>query len=595
MRECIPADYPRPQFYRPSWMLLDGAWEFELDLSNSGEERGLAKAEHLQSTICVPFCPESRLSGVGFTDFIPACWYRRTFSLPDDWKGKRVLLHFGAVYYRCCVWVNGKEAGTHEGGHASFTLDITDDLREGENSLVLQAVSDVRSSLQPSGKQSPRYGSFGCFYTRTTGIWQSVWLECVADKYITGYRYETDLSNGCLMCRFGIRNDGSRLKLVLRAQYQGQPAGETELDVSGSSAVCALPLRELHLWEAGKGRLYTLQLELWDGSTCLDMVHSYFGMREITLHGGQFLLNGKPLFLRLVLDQGFNPDGILTPPDDDFRRGDILRSMELGFNGARFHQKVFDARTLYWADRCGYLLWGEYPNWGLSLEQEGSLTHFLAEWLEVLARDSSSPSIVAWCPLNETGLRSSLPVERIIYRTTRAVDPTRPVLDTSGWTHCGETDIFDYHDYEQNPEVFAQHVAVYASSRAGDPFPHVKGTYPYLSGNAPELISQGQPVALSEFGGIGWTGVSEQAWGYGTHPETPEAFLERLGGLCRVVNTCAGLCSSCYTQLTDVEQEQNGLYTYDRHLKFPAEKLRAAILEGVPEEQRPGKPEIFEL
>ena len=595
MRQSIPGDYPRPQFYRPDWLSLDGEWQFQLDLSNSGLERGLPGREPLEGVIRVPFCPESRLSGVGYTDFIPACWYRRRFALPEEWAGKRVLLHFGAVYYRCRVWINGAEAGSHEGGHASFTLDITALARPGENTIVVQAESDVRDPMQPSGKQSPRYGGFGCFYTRTTGIWQSVWLEAVSDAFVESYRYAADIANCRLLCRFGIRGAGADLTLRLRAEYQGKPAGEMRLRVSGDAARCALPLNALHLWEAGKGRLYALYIELWDGEMPVDCVQSYFGMREVAAKDGKFLLNGAPLFMRLVLDQGFNPEGVLTPPDDDFRRDDILRAMALGFNGARLHQKVFDARTLYWADRCGYLLWGEYPNWGLDLEREAALTRFTPEWLEVLARDSSAPSIVAWCPINESETRSSMAVERAIYRLTRAVDPTRPVLDASGWTHSGETDIWDYHDYEQDPAVFAEHARAYASAAPGEPFPHVPGTYPYVNRKAPRLISHGQPVLVSEFGGIGWTGASDDAWGYGVNPRTPEEFIDRMGGLFRVLNTTPGFCGLCYTQLTDVEQEQNGLYTYDRQPKFPIATLRDRVLEGVPEDRRPGPAEIFEI
>ena len=590
----LPSDYPRPQFFRPSWMSLDGEWQFELDLSNSGEARGLPEKAPLDGTIRVPFCPESRLSGVEYTDFIPACWYRRSFALPEEWAGKRVLLRFGAVYYRCRVWVNGQAAGVHEGGHASFALDVTRLLAPGENAIVVQAVSDVRSPLQPSGKQSPRYGSFGCFYTRTTGIWQSVWLEAVAPTHVEKYRYVPDIANGQMLFEFSISDPVPGMQLSLMACYQGEPMGAMTFEASGDAVRGALPLRAVRLWEAGKGRLYTLDVELWADGKRLDAASSYFGMREVGLRDGRFLLNGKPLFQRLVLDQGFNPGGVLTPPDDDFRRDDILRSMALGFNGARLHQKVFDARTLYWADRCGYLLWGEYPNWGLETEREDALTHFIPEWLEVMERDISAPSVIGWCPMNETSTRSSLAVLRTIYHLTKAVDPTRPVIDTSGWTHCGETDIFDYHDYEQDPATFAAHVAVYADAKAGAPFGQVPGTYPYPHGRGPELISRGQPVAVSEFGGIGWTGEAS-GWGYGSNPATAEAFLERLGGLCRAVNTAPGLCMGCYTQLTDVEQEQNGLYTYDRRPKFPVEQLRERILEGVPEAERPAPAEIFEL
>ena len=595
MRGGIPNDYPRPQFFRKDWMSLDGEWQFELDLSNSGEERGMQEKTPLACAIRVPFCPESPLSGVGCRDFIPACWYRKDFALPPEWSGRRVLLHFGAVYYRCRVWINGSPAGEHMGGHASFALDITELLSAGENSLVVQAVSDVRDGLQPSGKQSQKYASYGCYYTRTTGIWQSVWLEAVAQSYVSSYRYEPDIANRRLNCRFEIVNPREDLTLTLRASYQGAPEGEVELRTCGPVAQCALPLEELHLWEAGKGRLYRLTLALCASGEVVDRVESYFGMREVCVRNGRFLLNGAPVFQRLVLDQGFNSQGVLTPPDDELRRMDILRAMRLGFNGARLHQKVFDARTLYWADRCGYMLWGEYPSWGLDTRRDEALVPFTQEWLEVMKRDISAPSIVGWCPLNETDAVSSMGLTKAIYRLTKAMDPARPVIDTSGWTHCGETDIFDYHDYTQDPAEFAAHVREYAAGVPGRPFAWIPGMYPYADAPGPEIICHGEGLAVSEFGGIGWTGADGDAWGYGAHPASEAEYLERLAALCRALNTAEGLCMSCYTQLTDVEQEQNGLYTYDRKIKFPEEALREGILAGVPEEDRPGAPEIFEL
>ena len=320
-------------------------------------------------------------------------------------------------------------------------------------------------------------------------------------------------------------------------------------------------------------------ITLMQDGVSVDTVRSYFGMRSITISQGNILLNGKPLYQRLVLDQGFYPTGVITAPDDAQLRGDIERSLALGFNGARMHQKVFEARYLYWADRMGYLLWGEYPNWGLNVENGEGLLSFADEWREILTRDLSSPSVIGWCPFNETSLRTDLYLLQTVYRMTKTLDPTRLVIDTSGWVHCDETDVFDYHDYEQDPAVFRAHVEQYAASQSGKPFVHVPGLFPYMHQTPREIIGNGQPIFISEFGGIGWNAQEDNAnaWGYGANPHTEEAWLTRLGGLLDAVLRTPGICGFCYTQLTDVEQEINGVYTYDRRAKFDVNQIRALV------------------
>ena len=414
-------EYPRPQLVRDAWLNLNGPWEFEIDNGRSGRERGLPTASALDGTIQVPFCPESSLSGVGYTDFMPAVWYRRAVTLPDAWAGQRVLLHFGAVDYDTEVWVNGQSVGTHRGGYVSFTLEITDQLHEGENVITVYAEDDNRSPLQPSGKQSMQYASNRCVYTRTTGIWQTVWLEAVPARYLARPRITPDLENGRIFLEAPIVGDPSGVTLTAQASLHGRSVGSCMVRACGNLFQAMLELDEVQPWEPKSPTLYDLTLTMADARGTVDTVTSYFGLRSVTLAAPAVLLNGKPVFQRLILDQGFYPDGICTAPSDDELRRDIERSMAMGFNGARLHQKVFEERFLYWADKLGYLVWGEMANWGLDLATPYAQERFQTEWLESLQRDYNHPAIVGWCPFNETQLNQHGEVLRQIYRLNKSL------------------------------------------------------------------------------------------------------------------------------------------------------------------------------
>ena len=557
-------EYPRPQFVRPSWMNLNGEWQFEIDHGVSGRARGLVEKEKLDGTIIVPFCPESALSGVGNKDFMAAVWYRRTFTMPSEAEGQRMLIHFGAVDYRCEVWVNGSSVGVHEGGYASFTFEITSAVRDGENTIVVCAEDNMRGGRQPFGKQSDRYHSHGCSYTRTTGIWQTVWLEWVPAAYISSVRMIPDAANGTLYLDAAI--DGCARGMVLRADaaFEGEPQAGVECIVDGNYSKITIKVKDVHLWTAGEGNLYDLKLTLKKDAAEIDTVDSYFALRTVSFDGKKCLINGRPVFQRLVLDQGFYPDGIYTAPSDDALRADIQRSMDMGFNGARLHEKVFEQRFLYWADRMGYLCWGEMANWGIDASRPHTMGIFMREWLEVVNRDFNAPCIVGWCPFNEVwgesndGLREM--TMQMTYRATKAVDITRPVIDTSGGLHA-ETDIFDTHDYLQDAALFEERYA-----------PGAK-LYDQFEGR--HLAYDGvKPMFVSEYGGIGWA-VDGSGWSYGTAPKTYDEFVERYTRLTGALLKNPEHMGFCYTQLTDVEQEQNGLYTYDRHPKFPPEVIAA--------------------
>lgn len=560
-------EYPRPQMVRDRWLNLNGRWEFEIDSGRSGRARKLHEARQLNGSIVVPYCPESKLSGIEYKDFMAAVWYRKEFGIPSDWTSGRILLHFGAVDYAAEVWINSVSAGTHFGGYTPFTLDITSLVRPGTNVVTVVAEDDARSGLQPSGKQSSSFHSQGCLYTRTTGIWQTVWLEWVPETYISNLRYIPDPDNSSVHVEVRISGDLSHYRIEAVALFDGKEVGRTASNCRTKLANLSLKLKETHLWEPGSPALYDLELRLWKKGKCVDTVSSYFGLRTVSWDNTRIYINHKPVFQRLVLDQGFYPDGIYTAPTDADLRKDIEISMAMGFNGARLHEKVFEPRFLYWADKLGYLVWGEHANWGLNITSPTGLEQFLPEWLEVVERDFNHPAVIGWCPFNETwdssnGARQDDEVLRIVYQTTKMLDPTRPVIDTSGNFHV-ETDIFDVHDYEQDVIEFAKH---YEPMKSGG---DVYVTFPNRQSY------DGQPYFVSEYGGIWWSPGDESGWGYGSRPASEEEFVSRYKGLTDALLQNPRICAFCYTQLYDVEQEVNGLYTYDRKPKFDPEVIKA--------------------
>ena len=568
------SEHPKPQFQRDNWVNLNGPWAFEIDQGRSGEARKLyAPDAKLQQEIIVPFCPESELSGIGYKDFMYGVWYQKKITLTDKQCAGNIFLHFGAVDYEAVVYVNGKKAGGHKGGYVSFKVDITSFINVGENVITVNAIDDTRNPMYPSGKQSADFYSNGCVYTRTTGIWQTVWLEFTPKAYIRNLRYETNAEEGLLLITATVEGTAA---FRAEANYEGKPMGAVEMANATGEVKLALKVDEIHLWEVGCGRLYDLELTFGD-----DIVHSYFGLRSLELSGTKFLLNGKSVFQRLILDQGFYPDGIYTAPNDAALQKDIDMCMELGFNGARLHEKVFEERFLYHCDRKGYMVWGEYPNWGLNHADPAAIYSIMSEWLEELERDRNHPAIVGWCPFNETwdynGNAQYKGLVGGIYRITKAVDPSRPCIDTSGNFH-EETDIFDFHDYDQDPETFKAHYDLLMTE--GVLFDRLSEDQ--LNRNANRQFYYGGPVFCSEYGGIRWApeyreGTGTGSWGYGEDVKGMEDFKRRFKGLTDALLDNDRIMGLCYTQLTDVEQEQNGLYTYDRRPKFDAAWIRGVM------------------
>lgn len=577
-RTSIPRpEHPNPQWERTRFYNLNGEWEFEIDNAESGEARKLYEAQHLNGRITVPFCPESTLSGVGSTDFMRAVWYRRTLTFSkEELNGNRVFLHFGAADYATRIWIDGKRVGaTHYGGYTPFSYDITEALREGENRLTVLCTDDTRSPKQPTGKQSEAYGSYGCFYTRTTGIWQTVFYEIVPQNYLKCARFYPDAANGALTLTAELCGRGD---FSVEVFYEGRCMGRAEKKNVAVTAALEIKLAERHLWELGCGRLYDVVLRFGR-----DEVKSYFGLRDIALAGRKFFLNGKSVFQRLVLDQGFYADGIYTAPNEEALVRDIRCAMDAGFNGARLHEKVFEPRYLYHADRLGFMVWGEYPSWGYDHSDVGNLHTLLPEWLDSVTRDVNHPSVVGWCPFNETWdygaqkKRVDPLLLRIVYEETKRCDPTRPCIDTSGNFH-EVTDIYDVHDYGQDPVAFR--------ARYDEAFLH--GTVEenhHCTGR--QSWDGKQPLFVSEYGGIGFCLEREgNAWSYGQAAATLEEFYERYRGLTHALLDNPYIMGFCYTQLTNVEQEQNGIYTYaERAPKFDIaviaaiNRKRAAIEE----------------
>lgn len=595
-------EYPRPQFTRDAWLNLNGEWQFETDRSDTGLERGLTDRE-LSSRILVPFCPESELSGIAETDFLEAVWYRRTVTVPAEWADARVLLHFGAVDHDTTVWANGQEVARHRGGFTPFTADLGAVAAAGEELTVVVRARDSRHTVQARGKQATWYANSHCHYTRTTGIWQTVWLEPVPRAVaLRRPRITPDLATGSFLVELPLSANiaGHRVRATL-ADAGGTVVtaeGRADLDLC-PRLVLTVPTDRQRTWSPADPHLYDLTLELLgpDGEA-VDSARSYAGLRSVSVRGKELLLNGERVFQRLVLDQGYYPDGLMTAPSDAALLRDIELGIEAGFNGARLHQKVFEERYLYHADRLGYLVWGEFGDWGCETgvrdDNQRPDASYLTQWLEALERDHSHPSIVGWCPLNETyqNLHDRITVlddvTRGMFLATKQADPTRPVVDASGYAHrVPETDVYDSHCYEQDPVVFAKIMAGLAEDR-----PYVN-TGP--EGRAWSVPYRGQPYFCSEFGGIWWdpetaaaagddTGTS---WGYGERPRTEDEFVERFRGLTGVLLGDPGMFGYCYTQLTDVFQERNGVYRFDRSDKADTAQLRAAQLRPAAYEDTP--------
>ena len=590
-------EHPRPIFYRKDWINLNGQWSCEFSKDIKGFSKTKLNKKKFTKKINVPFCPESKLSGIGHTDFIQEMYYQKTFKIPETWKNKKILLHFGGVDYESTIYINKKKVGFNQGGSTPFSLEISSFLNKNtENDLKLYVIDkrcagspepkfdykgrgvfrsqdDIKkwvlnkNRFQPRGKQSTFRHSYGCYYTRTTGIWQTVWLEAVNYKNIKNINIQANVKSS---------------SFIFIPEYSSKFSGNLKVDIffknklikssliSTKTKKFAIKIPKVKLWSIGKPNLYNFTFTLIDKNKTIDKVESYGGMRSIEVKKNKIYLNGKKLYQRLVLDQGFYPNGIWTAPSDKDLKNDIILSMKAGFNGARLHEKVFEDRFHYWADKLGYITWAEFPNWGMNENAKASETYFLREWPRIVNYLKNHPSIITWTPFNETNTlecnAQHKKLMRIAYDVTKKIDPTRPVNETSGYQHQ-KTDIWTVHHYEPIPEKL---------NKALNPKKGVYRNFPHF-----ETSYKNQPYIIDEYGGVWWLPKQlrkkMRSWGHGdaVRPKTLKEVFERMEKQTEVVLKTKHIEGFCYTQLTDVEQETNGVYYYDRKIKFNIKKLKS--------------------
>jgi hypothetical protein len=582
--------HPRPQLRREHWIDLCGGWGFTFD----DEDQGLGKrlfdqAEPFDREIVVPFPPESKLSGVHDTGFHPVVWYRREVQVDDTDRRDRLVIHFGAVDYKATVWVNGRMAVEHVGGQTPFSADISPLLIPGETQVVVVCAEDEPRDLQqPRGKQYWEKEPGYIWYHRTTGIWQPVWLEPVPQVAIAELRWTPDVD------RFGVgmtlRVDrtppaGWRMRVQLRGDRPTRTLVDDTYLLSGRELRrdllldindAAIRRRRTLLWAPEHPNLIEATIELIDANgAVIDRVESYFGLRRIEARDGRFIINGTPIFLRLVLAQNYWPDSLLAAPNADALRREVELAQSLGFNGIRIHQKIEDPRFLYWCDRLGMLVWSEAANAYVYSDRAAEM--LIREWLEAMRRDYDHPSIITWVPLNESwGVpdldRSSQQRNfvRALYHLTKALDPTRPVIGNDGWQHA-VGDVFGVHDYAPTGDMLRERYA--DRQTIARTFREVRPHHHPLLGEGGEIGDE--PIVISEFGGLGFVPQTTEDWfGYGQFA-TADELLARYQELVDALLASTALAGFCYTQLTDTAQETNGLLTVNREPKFDIERLRA--------------------
>jgi beta-galactosidase/beta-glucuronidase len=579
--------YPRPQLVREHWQSLDGRWKFTFDDENRYKHP--SDAIEWNAEINVPYPPESEVSGVGDRGFHKTCWYQREFQI--DPEGQRVLLHFGAADYQARVWVNGHLVVEHEGGHTPFSADITRALNGTGNQLVtVQVEDDPHDLAKPRGKQDWQLEPHSIWYPRTTGIWQTVWLERVSHTWIQKLRWTPHFDGFEIGCEALVAGDmQDDLTVEVRILHKGKMLADDRYKVIGGEASRKISLsdpgiddsRNELLWSPERPTLLDAEVILRRGDQVIDKVKSYTALRSAHINRDRFMLNGRPYPLRLVLDQGYWPDTLLTAPDDDALRRDVELAKAMGFNGVRKHQKIEDPRYLYWADKLGLLVWEEMPS--AYRFTPLAIKRMVREWTEVIERDYSHPCIIVWVPFNEswgvpnlTSMQAHRNAVEALYHLTRTLDPTRPVIGNDGW-EASATDILGIHDYDCNPKSLQQR---YAPSQTQELFDRRRpgGRILTLDG----YPHRGQPIVLTEFGGIAYAKSKQEAkekkiWGY-AQAESDEEFHENYRGLLEVVNETTLFSGFCYTQFADTFQEANGLLFADRTPKLPLEKIAAATM-----------------
>jgi len=587
MKTIPRPEHPRPDFERAPFLNLNGTWHFAFDDDNKGlAERWFTPGYELPQVITVPFAYQTKMSGLGPNDEIhPILWYRRVFSVPEEMQGRRILLHFGAVDYETAVYVNGDRVGGHAGGYTPFTFDITPYLKDGENDLCLR-VEDWPDVTQPRGKQYWDRGVMGCWYTPVSGIWQTVYMEAVGDIALRQIHVTPDIDRGVAGVEIALdRCPAEALSLCLEFSFKGEPV--KALTVSLKDRQARVPaeltgkagLDPIHLWSPERPNLYDLKVTLRRGNEVLDEVKTYFGMRAVEVKEGCVYLNHSPLYQRLILDQGYWPDSNLTPPTDEALRRDVELTKAFGYNGARKHQKIEDPRYYYWADKLGLLVWGELPSaYDFTDETVRNWSRTLEDFID---RDFNHPSIITWTPLNESwGVRRiyrhprQQATGRMLYHLAKALDGTRLVSTNDGWEQV-ESDYCALHDYADTREKIDAHFEDRGYVEAHG----CTGRAAYAEGYYPE---ETMPFLVTEYGGIAFTNIGlqgdvggMQTWGYHEKVTDEEAFFARFQAVTDAIREIPYCQGYCYTQLTDVMQEINGILTPDRQPKMDVERFAA--------------------
>lgn len=574
--------HPTPQFARQDWLTLDGSWRFAFDDDDVGMQAGWAQGIPSARKIVVPFTYETKASGIHDATQHSQVWYARTLELSDAQLEQHVLLHFGGVDYHSDIFVNGQLLGSHTGGYTQFTFDITEAVKVGENQLVVR-VTDSKSTAQPRGKQRWRDNNFECWYEQTTGIWKSVWLEFTGADQITALKLTPDLSHQAVQVVVNTnlhQEIGNNYQVELKVSYAGTllRRATTTLDDGVATVTIAIGTDHepapwnLKRWTPDTPNLYDIDVTLTHHKQACDVVQSYFGMREIRIQGHQILLNGNQLYQRLVLDQNYWPESGLTPKTTDEITKDIELIKGFGYNGVRMHMTVADPRFLALADQMGLLVWSEMPATFSFNDQ--AVTAFTHEWLDVVQQNYNHPSIITWVPFNESWGVADIATNKTeqaftegIYYLTKAYDAMRPVVTNDGWEHTC-SDIITLHDYEADGEKLYARYHDQAALMSGN-YQHNGDKYPLANG----FSYHDQPVIISEFGGIAFD--DGKGWGYGQQEKSPDAFLARFDKLHQAIQDIPFISGYCYTQLTDVSQEVNGLMTIERTPKLPIERIQA--------------------
>ena len=569
-------EYPRPQFVREPWLNLNGTWEFQCDDENAGLTQGWHDGRTLTGKITVPFAYQTQLSGINDKSIHECVWYARSFEIPDTWKGYDLLLNFGAVDYEATVWINGREVGTHRGGHVPFQFEISPYIQAGDNRLTVR-VEDRQDLQQPRGKQSYTGLPHSIDYYCTTGIWQTVWLERAPAIRIEEVRAIPHAESNRLTIEVYLHAPSSSWRLEVEVFDAGQLVARESHHTPIATGHFDIAIPFAKLWSPKSPHLYDLKVRLYKQDELLDEVLSYVGLRKIELKDGKFLINGDVCYLKLVLDQGYWPDGYLTAPSDEALQTDIGWTKMFGFNGVRKHQKLEDPRWLYWCDRLGLLVWEEMPNardWSPQAQEKLS-----TEWQRAVRRDYNHPCIIAWVPVNESMGFPGLGQEHVdqyafierMVRVTRRIDSTRPVIDNDGWEHTDITDVCAIHDYTPTAKKLKVR---YKDTLGGGQLPEkvwISDRPLFVAGSQ----YRGQPIVLSEVGGF-LTIPSEipndqrdMLYQFYDSFESPGELVNKYRDLMKGIASLPFLAGFCYTQLTDIEQEINGLLTYDRQPKAP--------------------------